>query len=223
MEPQPNAGEKLAPSNAQVAVRHLTSVVARVNSALSVGTATASSAQTRTTRSQPEFKRGDRLQYGPTVSLLRFNTSRAPDEPGSERNYEPRLELVPAEFGFQFVYEPWASPWRLVRADGKSFQLISAGGILLAQVDKNRAERGSLGLAATMSFFDQVLGLGLGVDLYRGIPTLGANGRSGGETAYTGLLAWSFARDGELTAENVFFVVTLGLQPIISGLTGQAK
>lgn len=228
VEPKAAAGEKpFPPTDAQTAQRALSYLKNAENVLTEMvdteeGVSTAS-IETKATRSQLEFKRGDRLHYGPTVSLLRFNTSRAPDEPGSERNYEPRLELVPAEFGFQFVYEPWSDPWRLMRADGKPFQLISAGGILLARLDKDKAERGALGLAATLSFFNQVLGLGLGVDLYRGIPTLGANGQLGGDTAYTGLLAWSFARDGELTAENVFFVVTLGLQPIISGLTGQAQ
>lgn len=168
-----------------------------------------------------EFARGDRLRYGPTVSLVRVSALRDPAEPGRLRNYEARYEIVPAEFGFQFLFAPHNTPWRYVMKDGKQFQLLSAGGVLLARIDQDDVQRGNLSLAITLNFFEEILGLGVGVDLYRGVPVQGADGVSGSDTAFTGLLAWSLTRRGEVTPENVFFVVTLGLEPLVRSITGE--
>lgn len=170
-----------------------------------------------------EFERGGRLKFGPTISLLRFSVARDPDEPARYRNYEPRLHFVPSEVGFQFVFQPHNGPWRIKRKKGEPFQLMSAGGMLLASVDKNDVRRGSISLAATLSFFQELVGLGVGVDLYRGIEVADVDGTPGGDTAYTGLLAWSLSPRGEVTPENVFFVVTLGLVPLVNSITGELK
>lgn len=163
---------------------------------------------------------GGELRYGLTLSILEFDVSRSPREPAGFRNYAPRLTLVPAEVGFQFIYRPASQPWR-TRANGKPFQLMSWGGMILVQASTKDLAQGAIRLGATLSFFDETIGIGLGFDLYRGIPALGPDGTAGGATAYTGLLAWAFAPNGELTPENVFVVLTLGLEPIVRGLTGK--
>ena len=137
------------------------------------------------------------------------------------RNYRPRLEFIPGEVGFQFLVEPAGLPWRLNRKNGESLQLISWGGMLLASLGETDAvERGSLSLAATVSFFENNIGLGLGFDLYRGIPVLGIDGTPGRDTAFTGVLAWALAHEGEVTAENAFVVVTFNLGTLVKAISG---
>ena len=65
-----------------------------------------------------------------------------------------------------------------------------------------------------LGLFEDTLGLGFGFDLYRGIPVQGPDGESGGSTVPTGLLAWAFAREGEITPENAFVVLTINLASI---------
>lgn len=167
------------------------------------------------------FQNGSNLRYGPTVSLLRYQTSRRSDEPGRLRDYTPALALLPAQFGFQFVYRPAETPWRLPLPSHKWYQLLSAGGMLLAHVDTGDASRGSLSLAATLGLFEDSIGLGVGFDLYRGIPVRGADGKAGSSTVYTGLLAPAFAREGELTPENAFVVITLNLAWLTKTVAGE--
>jgi hypothetical protein len=170
-----------------------------------------------------EFENGGRLRYGLSLSLLQLSATRSSSEPGRLRNYAPRLETVPPELGFQFTYQPHSYPWRLRRKDGTSFQLMSWGGMLLAGIRNSNLEQGAIRLGATLNFFENVIGLGAGFDLYRGIPVLGADGTAGGATAYTGLLSWAIAKQGEVTPENFFFVVTLGVDPIVKALTGELR
>lgn len=165
---------------------------------------------------------GARLSWGLAGSLLRFQTQRSESLPGRVRNFRPRLEFVPGEVGFQFLSEPATTPWRLQLENGQTLQLMSWGGLLLASLGEDKAlERGSLSLAATLAFFKNVIGFGAGFDLYRGIPVLGANGTPGGDTAFTGVLAWALAQEGEVTAENAFFVVTVNLSSLAELLTGK--
>jgi hypothetical protein len=170
-----------------------------------------------------EFKYGTRLHYGPTISVLKFNVSRPSNEPGRLRNYSPELAIVPLELGFQFIVEPANRPWRFIRKDGKDFQLMSPGGMLLVRISDKDLAQGEISLAATLSFFNNTIGLGLGFDLYRGIPVLGPDGRPGGSTVYTGILPWAFAKEGEVTPENLFVVLTLGLAPVVRAVTGDVK
>lgn len=165
---------------------------------------------------------GARLSWGVTGSLLRFRTERNPNLPGGDRNFRPRFEFVPAEAGFQFLSEPDGLPWRLQLKDGGSVQIVSWGGMLLAGLGEDSdVERGNLSLAATLAFFDNTIGLGAGFDLYRGIPVLGADGTSGGDTAFTGALAWALSPEGEVTAENAFLVVTINLSTLIDAVSGK--
>ena len=169
-----------------------------------------------------ELTNGARLSWELAASLLRFHTQRSENLPGRVRTFRPRLELIPGEVGFQFLVEPSGLPWRMNRKNGESLQLMSWGGLLLASLGEDDAfERGSLSLAATVSFFENNIGLGLGFDLYRGIPVLGSDGTPGGDTAFTGVLAWAFAHEGEVTAENAFFVVTLNLSNLVTALSGK--
>jgi hypothetical protein len=169
------------------------------------------------------FQSGSTLSYGVTLSLLQFSTLRSPNEPGRYRNYAPNLEVLPTELGFQFVYNPAFSPWRLNKQDGKTFQLISVGGALLARIKSQALEQGNISLAVQLGFFDNAISLGVGIDLYRGIPVLSGTGVSGGGTAYTGLLAWAFAREGEVTPENVFVVVSFSLSKIVGAISGEVR
>jgi hypothetical protein len=174
-----------------------------------------------------EFENGGRLRYGLSVSLLHYSVSRSSAEPGRMRNYLPKLDFIPPEVGFQFTFQPATGPWRLRKksdsTNGKTstFQLMSWGGMLLVRVDNKDLAQGAIRLGGTINFFENVVGIGLGFDLYRGIPVLGANGVNGGSTAYTGLLSWAFSKQGELTPENIFFVMTFGLDPIVKALSGE--
>lgn len=165
------------------------------------------------------LRNGMTLQYGPTLSLLQYSVIRPDSEPAASRDYRPRLQFVPTTIGFQFNARPSGNPWRIQKSDGKFYQLMSFGGIFLVSVDTKDASRGALSLGATLGFFDGLLSMGLGFDLYRGIPVRGANQQAAGATAYTGVLAWAFSPRGEVTPENVFFVVSLGLEPLVTALS----
>jgi hypothetical protein len=168
------------------------------------------------------LENGTLLSWGIAGSLLRFQTQRSERLPGRVRNFRPRYEFVPGEVGFQFLSEPVGVPWRIQLKNGESLQLMSWGGLLLASLGEDKAlERGSLSLAATIVFFKNTIGLGAGFDMYRGIPVLGADGTPGGDTAFTGVLAWAFAQEGEVTAENAFFVVTANLSKLAEVLSGK--
>lgn len=188
-----------------------------------VMSARAARADDTTASTSATFEGGSTLSYGVTLSLLQFSTVRSPNEPGSYRNYSPNLEVLPTELGFQFIYNPAPGPWRLKKQDGKSFQLISVGGALLARIKSQSLEQGNISLAAQLGFFDNAISVGVGVDLYRGIPILSGAGVPGGATAYTGLLAAAFAKEGELTAENVFVVLSFSLTKIVSAISGEVR
>ena len=78
-------------------------------------------------------------------------------------------------------------------------------------------------MAATLGFFENAISIGVGVDLYRGIPVLGANGSAGAGTAHTGVLSWAFSPEGEVTPENVFVLLSLSLTRIIGSVSGQVS
>jgi hypothetical protein len=169
------------------------------------------------------FQSGSTLTYGVTLSLVQFSTVRSPNEPGRFRNYAPDLQVLPTEIGFQFVYNPQFTPWRLTKQDGKPFQLFSVGGSLLARIKSQSLEQGNISLAIQMGFFDNAISLGVGIDLYRGIPVLSGTGVPGGATAYTGLLSWAFAKEGGVTPENVFVVLSFSLTKIVSAISGEVR
>lgn len=160
---------------------------------------------------------GSDFNYGLTVSLFRLSVARLDDEAARMRNYSPKFEALPAEFGFQFTYRPNGSPWRLRTSSKNDFQLMSVGGILLARVNNDNFSQGEVGVAATWQFLEDSVGIGLGFDLYRGVAVQGPDGQRGEGTAYTGLFSWALARDGEITPENVFVLLTVN----VAGLAGK--
>lgn len=174
-------------------------------------------------QTEVEFATGGRVTYGLNISLFEFNVKRPDDEPGRLRDYRPNFVIVPPQLGFQFTYEPPGNPWRLKKKDGSDFQLMSVGGMVLVQVDNRSLAQGAISVGGTLGFFANVIGIGLAVDLYRGIPTQDANGGAGGATADTGFLAWAFSPHGEVTPEDVSLVLTFGLQPIVDALSGVLK
>lgn len=191
----------------------LAETIAGTKKAVAAATAT----QPVSTGRRVTLPSGSDFNYGLTVSLLRYSVARQDDQPARLRNYQPRFEALPAEFGFQFTYHPSNSPWRLRTETKDGYQVMSVGGILLARVDNEKFNRGELGLAATVQFLEDSIGFGVGFDLYRGIPVQGPDGQRGGATAYTGLLGWALARDGEITPENVFMLITVN----VAGLAGK--
>jgi hypothetical protein len=150
------------------------------------------------------LKQGD-LVYGPTLTLVRIRPQRSRLY---LRDYSPEVELVPSEVGFQIMFRPSVAPWRIRKDNGGDFQLLSAGGTLLFGFDRD-PKQGSVSLAATLGLVDDVLLLGVGFDLYRGIPL------PNGETAPTGIVGWGLSRRGEVTPENVFFTFGVNLASII--------
>jgi hypothetical protein len=169
------------------------------------------------------FENGATLSYGVTLSLLQFSAARSANEPGRLRNYTPSLEVLPAEIGFQFIFNPQNAPWRLNKKDDSRFQLMSIGGAILARIRNEGLVQGNLSLAIELGFFENSLSIGLGVDLYRGIPILSGSGVAGGGTAYTGLLAAAFVKEGELTPENVFLLVSFSLSGVVNALSGKVQ
>jgi hypothetical protein len=160
---------------------------------------------------------GGKLSYGVSLSLLRLSFSRQENEVARIRNYTPRLERIAPEVGFQFAYAPPTSPFRLKTKTSKGdgfFQLMSLGGAFLVRLSDQDISRGGVSLAAIVGFFDNAVSLGIGFDIYRGVPVANVNGTAGGATAYTGLASWAFAREGELTPENVFLVFSINLAKI---------
>ena len=154
------------------------------------------------------------LRWGAGLSLLRLSFSRREDEPGRMRNYVPRLERIAPEIGFQFAYSPPGKPWRLRGREGvrsANFQFMSVGGAVLVRLSEQDVSRGGISLAAVLGFFEDRISLGMGFDIYRGIAVADADGARGSSTVYTGLAAWGLAREGELTPENVFVVLSLNL------------
>lgn len=168
-------------------------------------------------------KHGDKISYGLTLSLLRYRVTRDRSRPGRERDYQPSLDFVPPQIGFQVTVSPNISPMRQ-RLDGKYFQWMSVGGMLLTEPrvgDTNH--RTSLTLAAVVSFLEDTIGFGVGFDMYRAIPIRAADGKSGPPFANTGLLSWATSRSGEVTAENLSFLVTFNaatIATLLSGSTG---
>lgn len=170
-----------------------------------------------------EFARHGRLRYGLSLSLVRVAATRDPAEPARLRDYRVGVDTVPAEIGFQFTHMPSGGPWRLRKKDRSYFQLMSWGGLLLLHPSTRSVNQSSISLGATLNFFENLVGIGIGFDLYRGIPVRDANGTEGGDTAGTGILSWAFTPKGEVTPENVFVVLSLGLDPIVKAFSGEAK
>lgn len=179
-----------------------------------------STTTTTTTTTTATFTNKSTLSYGVTLSLLQFSVARRADQPARLRDYQPQLQVLPVEIGFQFVYGPQYTPWRFTTSDrSKPFQLMTVGGAVLTRIQNEGLSQGNISLAAELGFFENTISIGIGFDLYRGIPTLNGSGVAGGATAYTGLLAAAFAKEGEVTPENVFVLLSFSLSKLTAALT----
>jgi len=156
-------------------------------------------------------RNGSQLKYGIATSLLRVRATRSPREFARERNLAVEVDKLPLDLGFQFVYRPNTRAHRLSTKDGKGFQLVSYGGILLADVGGDNGSQSTITIGAIASFFEESVSVGIGFDLYRGIPTQGIDGQRGGATAQTGLLGWALSETGEITAENFSLMLSLNV------------
>ena len=158
-----------------------------------------------------ELKNGDRVSYGVTLAAVRLRATRDPSQDARERDYQPEAEFVPTLLGLRVVYEPSPSPWR-IRTAGEPLQLIGIEfALYLEKADGNALESLSAGVGLTL--MEGLLGVGLAFDVYRQVPVKGGH-------AETGIMPWALSRGGEVTAENVSVMVTIGLEPIVKALTG---
>lgn len=148
--------------------------------------------------------------WGLGVNLLRVGVLRRPEEAGYRRNYEPELRWLSPQLTFQVTFQPDTAPWRLA----SGFQSVSLSGIIIAGIDTERAAKSELALGLTVDFLSGIVGVGVALDLYRGVPVRDAAGLPGGDVAPTGLFSAAFLRDGEVSAENVFFLLNLNFVAI---------
>jgi hypothetical protein len=170
-----------------------------------------------------DLSSGASIVYGVSLTALRIRSQRADTGGVPRRDYQVRADVVPGELGFQVLYAPAARPYRLGTASGDNgFQLMSAGGTVLVDFDAEEPDQCSVGIAGNLAFFDDTLILGAGLDFYRGIPVTGADGATQG-TAYTGLMGWAVASEGEVTPENFFFTVGISLIGIVDRISGSTK
>jgi hypothetical protein len=161
---------------------------------------------------------GSALRCGVTTTLIKLQATRRASDRARLREYEFGLAKLPLDLGFQFSYRPNLFPWRIKISDSEGFQLISIGGTLAVKMDDQISSQSEITVGVIGSFFDESVSLGIGFDLYRGIPVLGSDGvTSGAGTAPTGLLAWAWSRHGELTPENLSLLLTVNLSKLAAG------
>jgi len=160
------------------------------------------------------------LSYGVTTTLLRLQSSRRASDPARVRDYQMGIEKLPLDLGFQFSYRPRQRPYRLDTTDGAGFQMISVGGMLSVTMNPQIASQAEVILGFVLSFFNESVSLGLGFDLYRGVPVRGADGAAGTGTASTGLLGWACSKQGEITPENFSLLLTFNVSKIAGSVGG---
>ncbi|HJL17294.1 MAG TPA: hypothetical protein RMH99_16625 [Sandaracinaceae bacterium LLY-WYZ-13_1] len=167
-----------------------------------------------------ELANGDAISWGLVLSAVRFRVSRREDQPGRVRDYQPDIDVFSGQFGFQVIWNPDDPPFTVELEDGGSLQVFSIGFQLLGAIDTERFEQSELAITLSIGLLNNVLGLGFGFDLYRGIPILDRNGLPGGDTAFTGLLPWAWATEGEMTPENFVATIYLNLTGLVSAVQG---
>jgi hypothetical protein len=169
-----------------------------------------------------ELQDGSAVRYGVTTTLLKLQASRKASSPARLREYEFGMAKLPLDLGFQFGFRPNMFPYRIKTTDKDGFQLISVGGMLTVKMSDQSPSQAEITIGLIVSFFDESVSVGLGFDLYRGVPVQGPDGSSGSGTASTGLLAWAWSRHGEITPENVSLLLTVNLSKL-AGTGGSAK
>ena len=157
--------------------------------------------------------------WGLSLAVLRVRSARRPTEPGRGRDYRAEFDALPGTLGFQLRFDPDATGFYERAVDGNGhLQTISLNAFVLLTIDTDVGEQSEVALGLGVSFIDGLIGLGFTFDLYRGVPTLGVDAdgspAAGAGTAYTGLFGWAFAREGEITAENVAFVINFDITAV---------
>ncbi|MFO0610779.1 MAG: hypothetical protein U0324_46890 [Polyangiales bacterium] len=148
--------------------------------------------------------------WGLGVNLLRLGALRRPEEPGYLRNYEAEFRWLSPQFTFQVTFQPNFRPWRMA----SGFQSMSVSGVIITGIDTSQARKSELALGLTVDFLNGIVGVGVALDLYRGVPVRDGAGTPGGDVAPTGLFSAAFLRGGEVTPENVFFLLNLNFVAI---------
>lgn len=166
---------------------------------------------------------GVEVSWGLSSSLLLLRASRNPNEDGRTRDYQLQILPFPGDFGVMVHIDPPGMPFQANGVtNGERTQMISASILLGARVDPNIAAQSSVFLGFGLSFFNSVIGLAVTFDLYRGVPMRGFNAEgapvAGAATAYTGLLSWAFASEGEVTAENFGLALILDVASLATSL-----
>jgi hypothetical protein len=162
-----------------------------------------------------ETENGGIIRWGFDLALVRVRASRRADEPARLRHYEMDVDAVPGAFGFSVYWDSPEKPWRITLKSGRALQLLSVGALLLFEKGKI-ARQSSVSIGIGLGLLDRFIIIGIMADLYRGVPVESLDGRNGASTAETGILAWSWGKQGETTPENVSFVVSLGLSQLFS-------
>ncbi len=160
--------------------------------------------------------RGGRWDWGASVSLLRIGALRDPTLPGRTHQYQTDIRPLDTQVTFQAFFHPAGTPWR--RTDERTlrdFQLLSLSAFLTLGIDPQHSAQSEIALGVGLGLFENFLVLGLGFDLYRGVPVRGGDGVPGSHTASTGLLAPLTSTEGEVTPENFFFVIHLNLVSLV--------
>jgi len=171
---------------------------------------------------QIALENGDQIRWGIVLSAVRFRVSRRADQPGRVRDFQPDVSVFSGQFGFQVVWDPESVPFRVGLEGGGDFQLFSVGFQILGAIEDDNFEQSELSVSLSIGMLNNVLGVGVGIDLYRGVAIQGRDGE-GTSTAYTGLLSWALATEGELTIENLMATLYLNVSGIAELITGAAQ
>lgn len=157
---------------------------------------------------------GATVVFGLGIPLLRLGALRPPDQLARARDYRFDVGVVTPGLLFHAIVNPADSFSRR-----GNLQIVSVGAFLLGQFNTQRSAQSELALGASMYLLNATIGIGIAVDLYRGVPVMGPNG-AGTETAQTGLLSALMLPNGEFTVENLVFTFDVNLVAIGQALTG---
>lgn len=159
--------------------------------------------------------RDGRFDWGAGVSLFRIGALRDPTLPGRTRRYETEIRPLDTQLTFQVFYHPASRPWRYTdEGTHRQFQMMSLSAFLLLGINAQQTAQSEIAVGVGMGFLENYLVLGVGFDLYRGVPVRGGDGVPGSHTVSTGLLGPVTSSEGQLTLENIFFVIHLNLVPL---------
>ena len=142
-----------------------------------------------------------------------------PAEPARLRNYGSTVEVSAGD---------WI-PVHLQSADvaaghhkqtERPFQLMSIGGWLLTRIRNQGLAQGNISLAVELGFFEIRSLVGVGVDLYRGIPVLSSDGVVGGATAVHRPAGRGIREEGEADGRKRVRRLLVRLTKLVAAISG---